>query len=350
VDHHVLVFAMTGQDFTRMMRATFLGYPKPVLSIEGGLPVVKRKSSLTTFLMAWLRQRSEPLAALRFAQWWRSSAREVPRTDKAVMDLNEGQAVAAAMFSHLASSLAHRGGELVVVLLPTLDDYHANDGWRAFLEAELPKRRIPFVDLVAALKNEKEDVATSLFRGHYNERGNRWVVDHLYPFLIALPKLKARLNRIAETQLSRRAPPPESLEKISLEGAKVNTTALPDLGPLVVDGSLETRWHTAAAQRGVEAVVIDLAEAVSLRQVRLELGKHGHDFGRVLAIDVATETGQFSEVALELGEDSLTRDRRVQEVTLPTATRARQVRIRQLGRSEANFWSICEVDLLRERQ
>jgi hypothetical protein len=65
-----VIFAAIAEDFERMMRQTFNGYPKPQLTIEGGRPVSRRKPSRLGFVLRGLGQRWDELSHLRSMELW----------------------------------------------------------------------------------------------------------------------------------------------------------------------------------------------------------------------------------------------------------------------------------------
>lgn len=348
LQHDALIFAFIAEDFVRMMSRTFLGYPKPVLSVESDVPVIVQRPRRAAFMLQWMRQRAEPLQRLRFVEWWRLGSRESPGEFEMAMTPEQGHALALSILEHVRSLVAAGGGDLMVVLLPTEGDLRTNDPWRDFLETELSRRKIPFVDLVSALKKEPVELAMKLFRGHYSEVGNRWVAEHLEPALVDLPNLGMRLGKIPPSAGVSQPAALRALTPVSLQGSTAEATNMGGDASLAVDGSLATRWHSGATQRGGEAITVNLAAATPLRQVRLELGSMGYDFGRILAVDVAGDDGRYAEVLKVPGEEVITTGRDAQVLTLPSTVTARHVRIRQLGRSDENFWSVCEIKLFRE--
>ena len=210
LDHDVLVFAFIAEDLLRMMNRTFLGYPKPVLTVEKGFPVLRREPpSRSEFAWTWLRQRAERFGHLRSIELVESWSEQRPQDDEPAMTDEQGRALALAIVDRLKSVTAGRGTDLLVVLLPIVDDYEKDDSWGPFLSEELKRREVPFVDLIESLKQEPRQLARRIFRGHYSELGNRWVAERLYPALTRLPKVAARLQTIAPGPEVAKLPEPE---------------------------------------------------------------------------------------------------------------------------------------------
>jgi hypothetical protein len=357
LEHDVLIFAFIAEDFGRMMCETFLGYPKPVLTVEAGRPRIKRRSSHFGFLAAGVGQR---LRNLRFSELWRSRARAEtdPQVDFRVMSDADARALALSIFEDLAAIQAQRKQSWLVVLLPILDDYAVGetDVWRDFLSVELAKRGIPFLDLVPAMRELPKNIVSTLYRGHYNENGNRWVADRIYAAVVNLQRARERLEQIGPP-----ARPIEPLlaadfhmEPIDLKGAHLRANAMNTNTSLALDGLSSTRWHSGAPQTGHEELLLDLGKPTPLRQLILELGEFGYDYGRNLAVDVGEDEAHLFEVLKISGEDARVNNTDVpgqviQILTLPKSVEARFVRIRQLGRSEDNYWSVAEIGLYREK-
>ena len=135
---------------------------------------------------------------------------------------------------------------------------------------------------------------------------------------------------------------------------KIAATNMTDLAELAIDGTPATRWHSGGLQRGNEALVLDLGAAQPVRQIALELGTAGYDYGRDLAVDVGMDEGHYREVLRVRGIDvklqNANRPGESQILLLPQSVTARYLRIRQLARTDENFWSVGEVELFREKQ
>jgi hypothetical protein len=349
LEHDALVFAFITEDLDRMMSRTFLGYPKPVLAVEKGVPkLVWKPTSRSDFLWTWLRRRAEPFRDLRSIELLTSWSKGRPLEDEMAMDEAQGRVLSLAIVDHLKAVTAQRGTELLVVLLPIAGDYEAESPWRSFLADELQRRQIPFVDLIGALKEEKRERVPRLFRGHYSEVGNRWVAKHLHPALTRLPKVAARLRTMGPAPEVPDELGPANLERIDLKDAKIHATRMDGLAALAIDGSLSTRWHSGDAQRGDEAIVLELGTPRSLRRIELEIGPAPYDFARALVLDVSDDGDLYRQVAeIGAGERAL-EGTGAQVVALPSAVSARFVRVRQTGRTDRNFWSVYEIGLFAE--
>jgi hypothetical protein len=130
--------------------------------------------------------------------------------------------------------------------------------------------------------------------------------------------------------------------------AIATTTNVPDINA-VLDGDLETRWHSSS-QRGGETITIDLGRPQSVAAVELCLGAYPGQYPRVLVIESSADGIAWSLVsdrgtALET-YDAAVRSPREVPVTLPVhRDGVRFLRLRQTG-SDPHGWSIVELRVI----
>ncbi len=97
------------------------------------------------------------------------------------------------IFEELAEINQSKNSKLVVVYLPTRSDYdtNASDHWRQYIQTELQKRNIIYIDLIAEFRqkmpNEQVEGAFLAGDGHYSVSGNEFIVNVLYEKLLSLP-------------------------------------------------------------------------------------------------------------------------------------------------------------------
>lgn len=140
------------------------------------------------------------------------------------------------------------------------------------------------------------------------------------------------------------------LVKVSLKGAHARASSNDDLAQMALDGKIATRWHSGAAQHGGEWLVVDLGAPKKVRQIRLELGEYGYDFGRALAVDAGkNDESAYTEVLSARGDRVRTPNvdspDESQRLTLPQGTEARFIRIRQTAADPQNYWSVAEIGI-----
>jgi hypothetical protein len=146
--------------------------------------------------------------------------------------------------------------------------------------------------------------------------------------------------------------PTGALPPAAVTGPRLHVTSIvtsanaPDIGA-ILDGDLDTRWHTEP-QVGGETIVADLGTARHVGAVVLCLGAYPGQYPRGLAIDVSPDGIAWSPVytggtALETYDAALRSPREV-PVTLPVhRDGVRFVRLRQTGSDPRYGWTIVEL-------
>ena len=206
--HAFHAFALITGDFLRMEQASFLGHGKPVLDLEDhelvtrNVPVPELRWAALPMLQRSLATAAAKLRASQLIGTVRkrfsgASAEE----DRAHFDARTAQ-IAAKVFERLDAMNRARGSRLVVVYLPTWEDYfwHESDPWRAELRAASRKIGFTYLDLVPEFRELPLDRMKPLLipdgsagARHYSVAGHQWVADRLHAALAAL--LEARLGQ-----------------------------------------------------------------------------------------------------------------------------------------------------------
>ena len=213
IAHDVQLFAFITDDFARMRGTAFLGYPKPVLTVENGqlhvgnVPVPRRSE-----LVVKLHDLAGAMARLRtveLMQSWirRGPAPTVERPTGRDETTDPEQPVVAGVFEALRDLHRKNGSLLVLVYLPTRTDYDdgRSDAWRAFVRAQAERQEIPLIDLTDALRAvPPQEVGTYFIKpgelpylraeGHYTVRGNEFVARTLHQKLLSIESVSARMN------------------------------------------------------------------------------------------------------------------------------------------------------------
>jgi lysophospholipase L1-like esterase len=205
--HAFQLFAVITGDFFRMQKASFLGRGKPVLDLEDGKLVTRNVPvpELRWATPPMLQQRLAAAAAkLRTSQLVGTVRRRLSgvsaEKDHAHFDARTAQ-IAVKVFERLDAMNRARGSRLVVVYLPTWEDYfwHESDPWRAELRAASHNVGFAYLDLVPEFRELPLDRMKSLLipagsagARHYSAAGHEWVADRLYAALAAL--LEPRLT------------------------------------------------------------------------------------------------------------------------------------------------------------
>jgi len=136
----------------------------------------------------------------------------------------------------------------------------------------------------------------------------------------------------------------------SLRAVSVSATTNPrDIGA-IVDGDLDTRWHTPQQAAG-DAIVADLGGLQRVTAVVLCLGAYPGQYPRGLTVEVSEDGDIWSAVrtggtALET-YDAAVRSPREVPVTLPVGhDRVRFIRLRQTADEPRYGWTIVELRVI----
>ncbi|NEQ75625.1 MAG: hypothetical protein F6K23_22790 [Okeania sp. SIO2C9] len=199
-EHNIQIFAFITHDFLRMQNANFTGYGKPLLSLENGELVnhnfpVPRGS----FLAPKITQGSRYIQELRFLGLWKKLFPIKLETDNKYVV--QTPAIAIKIFEELAEINQAKNSKLVVVYLPSRSDYYKNDSdsWRQYLQTELQKRNIIYIDLIAEFRDKmpNEQLEKAFLGGnwHYSVSGNQFIANILYEKLLSLPEVAVILQQ-----------------------------------------------------------------------------------------------------------------------------------------------------------
>jgi hypothetical protein len=145
------------------------------------------------------------------------------------------------------------------------------------------------------------------------------------------------------------AAPPEP-EGPSIPIAAIETTHnVPDINA-VLDGNLDTRWHSQP-QAGGETITIDLARPRHVSAVILCLGAYAGQYPRWLEVDASADGAAWARVragdtALD-AYDAAVRSPREIPVAIPVnRDGVRYLRLRQTGREPRAGWTIVELRVI----
>ncbi len=208
LEHQVHLFAFIADDFNRMQRADFVGYGKPLLRVKDGklvtenVPVPRR-----SYYVPWLTQNLHLIRELRAVDLPLKVLQRLGSGEKNASESTRQEADARAtvmkIFEHLNEINRRKNSSLVLVFLPSLDDYETNqaaDRWRRFLQVETSKSGIPLIDLIGDFQQLSETEVRKLFlleRGgphyHYSVAGNQYIATQLYDRLRLLPGMFTKM-------------------------------------------------------------------------------------------------------------------------------------------------------------
>jgi hypothetical protein len=176
--HQAHLFAFINDDFRRMQSATFLGFGKPVLVLEKGVPVaanvpVPRLATSHPWVIAIPRA----IADTRLAQLVGRVQTKYgsPKRSQAECDA-ETQEVVRAVFADLKRVNGTRSSRLFLVHLPTMGELGGENAWSRFVARVASEQQIPLIDVVGAFRSRMD--ARDLFLqegsagGHFNAAGH----------------------------------------------------------------------------------------------------------------------------------------------------------------------------------
>ena len=184
----VQLFSIINDDFRRMNIDRFGGFPKPRLAVDSsgalrtvGVPV---PNPGTGPFMARLLTTVRTLRAFQALQ----QVAPVGQGRATQVDSAGTRNVARALMRDMAVRDSAIGAKLVVVYLPTIDDFKgkASDSWRQSVRDAAAQDGYQYVDLVEELRRLSPDSVDGMFiprgqlafrgaAGHYTEAGNVWV-------------------------------------------------------------------------------------------------------------------------------------------------------------------------------
>jgi len=192
LDHDVQLFAFITQDFQRALSDSFIGNPKPHLILRNGkleignLPLPKRN-----LLLSWLAGHSGHLQNLASVRLLSAIASHL-RASASAVDESTARSIASAIFHELAELHRQRGSRLVLVYLPTREDYDggASEAWRGFVASAAKSEDVTLIDLFDDFRHLDPKTAEDLFigpdqiryfaaAGHFSLRGNEWVAKEI---------------------------------------------------------------------------------------------------------------------------------------------------------------------------
>ena len=186
LDHQAQLLSFITEDFKRIESDRFIGYGKPMLGLRGDSIFVRnRPVPVTSAFTRWRARKGHALTNLSIVQLVQRVFHigEEPADSVTARDARARQ-VARRIFADLDRINREKNSRLVLVYLPGLGDYRANDAttsWRQFVAGEAAKLGIPFVDLVEAIRRVPPVDVNDLFLAdtHYSPAGNDFIANAL---------------------------------------------------------------------------------------------------------------------------------------------------------------------------
>ncbi len=215
LQHHLHIFAVIYDDFTRMSKDKFLGvYGKPVIQLENDQIKVKNvpvpQSAYSTPWLAENLAQARSLVSVQIVKgvlrFIAPGARSKIESRKSFPSLN----LVLRVFEDLNQTEQEMNSDFLLVYLPTRADLEweplaaaALKQKRSLLGRKLAQRGIVFIDLVEDFEKFDDAQLNRLFipenkfpfsAGHYSKEGNRYVAQLIYRKLFALADANKTMN------------------------------------------------------------------------------------------------------------------------------------------------------------
>jgi hypothetical protein len=197
LDHHLQVVAFITEDFTRMQLDSFHGYGKPKLELSGGQLVVGNTPvPRRSFYARWLTSTLQHLQMLRTAEVLARIGQRLParwsREPASRATGENARQLASRVFRELDDITRDRSAKLVLVYLPTPDDYSRTDAlraWETFVEGVAVDLGVPLINVIAEHRQLSPERVARLFgpNRHYSIEGNAYVANVIHRKLTSLP-------------------------------------------------------------------------------------------------------------------------------------------------------------------
>ncbi len=229
-EHDGHIFSFITDDFQRMLRDDFFGYGKPVLRLnsDGTLVTTNTPVPRASYVLPWVTQNRDHLKELKlFRLPFEYFARQAQSTQPIMLHEDSIKPLLTTIFENLRQVNVRKKSRLLVVYLPTQDDYEGqgSDGYRAFLSSTLSEMGVAYLDLVSAVKTLPREGIPSLYLtgigyGHFTPKGNQWVANEIFKKMASL--LDWELTEVPRPQDSGARPwAVEYYKGTNLEGAPV---------------------------------------------------------------------------------------------------------------------------------
>ena len=182
LDHSLHLFVFARDDFGRMQLDTYEHRNKPRLAlVTGSLEAIHVPVPDAPHRNAWLTSNLTLLSRLRSVELVRPLVETIAPRPEPALSTGELADLSLQVFDALGAVHAERGSTLVLVYLPTFEDYEApRDLWRRRIRSSAEARGHHFVDLVDEIKTLPRREAASLYhptgdRSELSDAGHAWV-------------------------------------------------------------------------------------------------------------------------------------------------------------------------------
>jgi len=195
LDHDFQIFAFVSDDFRRLGRTEFVAWGKPrVVLLDGQLTVENVPVPRRAFYKPWLVYNSPKIEQLRSVAFGRRLLSLLPRGESVdPWRRTDFRETALAVFERIDQLNREKNSRAIFVYLPEhAIGAESREAERiAFLERELTRRGIVFIDLVGAFAELPYAELAPMFDsrwGHFSSAGNEFVAQRLHERLAGLPQ------------------------------------------------------------------------------------------------------------------------------------------------------------------
>ncbi|MGO9520056.1 MAG: SGNH/GDSL hydrolase family protein [Candidatus Korobacteraceae bacterium] len=212
LDHNIQILALIAPDLYRMQHSSFNEYGKPVLAVQNDHLVttnvpVPRSLAVRSPRLLRVQNALFNLNITHLLRRMLNLDTEAAVTATRKERNRETSWVLSYMLDDLLATNRARNSVLVLVYLPTREDYGGDTGtgWRRFLAQYAQHQSVLYLDLTDDFRRLSPAEVDSMFigtgtvnflgaAGHYNEAGNAFVADLIYQRLLANPETAAKLH------------------------------------------------------------------------------------------------------------------------------------------------------------
>ncbi|HEY5175682.1 MAG TPA: hypothetical protein VII95_08990 [Terriglobales bacterium] len=207
-DHDMQIFALISADLYRMQNPSFIGYGKPLLAVKNDQLVITNVP-VPVSMEAWSPRLARAQNALSNLSITRILRRTLRLDTAAAVTPTASNQETARVFSYMLDDLCKanrvKNSVLVLVYLPTREDWILEGSWRKVLADYARQRGLLYLDLFDDFHRLPPDELDRIFiargtidfrgaAGHYTEAGNAYVADLIYRRLLANPETAAKLH------------------------------------------------------------------------------------------------------------------------------------------------------------
>jgi hypothetical protein len=209
-EHAVHILAFITDDFRRAGSSWNWFWHKPKLVLRGGVLMTENVPVPRGMPHPKLQHLLRATQDLRTVQFFARIKTKLGWETSGSSTSDSVPEIVTAIITDLQAMGQAHDRLMLLLYLPTLDDYlsRSADPWRERVRAAAAdERNVAYLDLISELKQLPPDTVTSFFipyrgeeyerggEGHYTVRGNEWVAQKVFEYLLDRPEIGLRLRR-----------------------------------------------------------------------------------------------------------------------------------------------------------